>query len=316
MTRNQIDYLNLVEKQRSARENEQLTRERDAWNKALGFQTLGETQRHNYATEQVATQQIQELSRHNQETEFLSLGQLSEAQRHNSAQEAIATGELQEKARHNVVSEEYSRGQLAVAQRDAATREREATTHEFSAWTQRNTLSESIRHNQAVELETHRNNVALIDETHRANVSRESENRRHNLASESISRSQIGLGYAQLEQQQWYQRQDVNLRALAQSETARANMAREVEAQRANMTRERETERHNVALEEQNVTKMLNELGIQQDRISEEYRHNVAMEANASRLAGYTGLSTWSGVINDSAQTVIGRQGLLGIFSR
>lgn len=51
MTKNQIEYLKLRETQRSNAANERLTEIRDKNAKDLGFATLGETARHNLATE-------------------------------------------------------------------------------------------------------------------------------------------------------------------------------------------------------------------------------------------------------------------------
>lgn len=65
MTRNQIDYLKLLETQRNNKAIERLTEARDQVNRDLGFATLGETTRHNYATEQHNRSVLDETIRHN-----------------------------------------------------------------------------------------------------------------------------------------------------------------------------------------------------------------------------------------------------------
>lgn len=316
MTRNQIDYLNLVEKQRSNQETERLTRERDAWSKALGFQTLGETTRHNVATEAIQSRQSSESARHNLATEQLQSTQIQETKRHNIQSEDLSLSQLSELQRHNVASEDIQR-------READTHYQQLGINRFNAETQRQSASEIARHNLAQETETYRNNVALLNESIRASQARESETRRHNLSTEAISKQQVGLGYAQLNQTAWYQGQQVQLQTQAQLEQHRANVARETETTRANITNEQERLRANLAKEELDRLGILNQAAQIEEQSRHNYaleqetsRHNLESESIAQRQARNQGISTWSSVINESARTVIGRNGILGILSQ
>lgn len=214
MTRNQIDYLKLVETQRANAVQEDLTRIRDQANIEIGRGQLEESKRHNLAQEQYQMGSLQELSRHNQATELLGTQQLQESSRHNLATELEAT-------RHNTAAEnEMYRSNLA----------RETETHRA------NVQSENLRQMELSEQQRYHNmsislgysNVQLgyaqLSEQQRANQAREAETHRSNVQHEMLTSQQI-------------------------AETTRANQAREQETNRSNVSREAELHRSNTVNE-------------------------------------------------------------------
>lgn len=126
----------------------------------------------------------------------------------------IEYAKLREAMRSNLAGEDLTR------KRDLAARELGI-----------NTLAESTRHNQAVELldsgklnETVRSNLAKESETKRSNLARELETERHQKAAEAID---IGKTTA----------------------TTASRAAELLELHRSNLARETETARHNLAME-------------------------------------------------------------------
>lgn len=207
MTRNQISYLELLEKQRSNKANERETHrsntrkesETERSNRAnesvnlinsqLRAGELAETIRSNQARET-------ELNRSNLANEQLKADSNAETRRSNLAREA-------ETFRSNQASEQYRL--LSLEEEKRANRARESVNW-YSALEQR-------RSNVARETETHRSNLANETETNRANIARETETRRSNLANEAINQDRNDLT------REHYERSDY--------ETERANRARE-----------------------------------------------------------------------------------------
>jgi hypothetical protein len=145
MTRNQIDYWNMVE------------------NKRHNVVTEGETNRHNVATEGIDIGKLSESARHNVVTENIDIGKLGETTRHNVASEGIERSkvglgyaELGETTRHNLVVEGQAGTDLNIKQQDADTR---------SA-----TVTETQRHNQQTEkFEDRKTNAAVAKDLAEAN---------------------------------------------------------------------------------------------------------------------------------------------------
>lgn len=186
MTRNQIEYWNLVETRRAN----------------------AETQRSNLARES-------ETARHNTATESVDLGKLAESTRHNVATEGQAGLELAEATRSHKASEKNTR----VANREAR------RSHEASEFLQgrtiemgAKTLAETKRSNKAKEAlefskqaETQRANMAaerqrlneLAEQirTHKANESISARNAQtqafKQLADESFQKAQVQLKNAE-----------------------------------------------------------------------------------------------------------------------
>lgn len=164
MTKNQIEYVKVLETKRSNLENERLTGARDTAAREAKLVELAESRRHNQATEALTSQDLSirkgsldESIRHNQIMEGTERDKLSETSRHNREQERATIIDLGEKSRHNQVTE-----------------------------------TESARHNQATEGEIKRHNlVGEVTDAGRLTldtVTREqqmAETKRHNLAMES-----------------------------------------------------------------------------------------------------------------------------------
>lgn len=110
MTKNQIEYLKLLESQRANRAGEQETARANLERERQGVIQLGETERSNRAREG-------ETNRHNLETERISyLGQ-AETERANRVRESQKDIELAEQSRANRAKEDISRLQLSETQR-------------------------------------------------------------------------------------------------------------------------------------------------------------------------------------------------------
>lgn len=136
---------------------------------------------------------------------------------------------------------------------------------------------ETKRHNLATEQETNRDNVARLEEQRRYNTLFTGEQQRHNqateanqaaaniinaghyarqdeethrsnLANEAIKRSQVGLGYAQLDETSRHNREAETYTWFQAYESARHNMAHE----QLESSKLSETARHNVATETEN----------------------------------------------------------------
>lgn len=124
MTKNQIEFNKLLETRRANQAQEILTRRRDDRSHSLGLAQLGETSKHNRATESLDSAKLVETTRSNKErekethranvakedeTKRSNIARESETQRHNERTEAIdigraATyaGQLAETLRHNL----------------------------------------------------------------------------------------------------------------------------------------------------------------------------------------------------------------------
>lgn len=192
MTKNQIDYWNLVETERAnkARENEnyrsnrakeELQRQQNSNTLAIGMGNLGELNRSNLARElennrsnmtreQIAQYEAAlkalELPVKQQQADAsmmqarVALGNLAEVQRSNRANEAIKWSNLDEVIRDNTVNQE---------ERERSNRRNEEIQNfkvvsDRGQSYDRNTIAtaqqtESARHNQAMENETKRNNL-------------------------------------------------------------------------------------------------------------------------------------------------------------
>lgn len=207
MTRNQISYLEFLEKQRSNQAQERethrsnTTRESETEranraaetvnliNSQLRAGELAETVRSNKARET-------ETNRANIASEMLKADSNAETRRSNLAREA-------ETFRSNKASEQYRLLTLEEEKRSNKARE---STNLFSALEQQ-------RANIARETETKRSNLANEKETNRANLAREYETHRSNVANEAINQDRNDLT------REHYERSD--------AEQKRSNLARE-----------------------------------------------------------------------------------------
>lgn len=174
MTKNQIEYGKLLETRRANVRQEELTASRDM-----------EVKRHNYATEGLQKQSLDETVRSNLAKEYeanrANLAREKETNRSNLAQEALTSARDAETRRSNLVNESLKSAtlqeQIRSNQASEALRSREIDIKGA-------TLGETIRANKAREAETYRSNVAREIETTRSNVAREDETNRANVARE------------------------------------------------------------------------------------------------------------------------------------
>lgn len=162
MTKNQIEYANLLEQRRANLSNEDLTRRRDTAAREAKIVELGEQSRHNLAQEAYQSGSLDEASRHNLALEGLQGREIS-----------LRGQTLQETQRSNRAREKLE------AQRNV----------------------ETTRSNLAREAETMRSNVARENETARSNLAREAETSRHNKFTEGISAADLTSQTVTREQQ-------------------------------------------------------------------------------------------------------------------
>lgn len=165
MTKNQIEYAKLLETRRANARQEELTDARDRAAREARVVELGETARHNVATE-----------RHNEAV-------LGETRRSNVAREAIETAKNEESKRHNLEAERIN---LYSAQESARHNRQTESTESRKVDLGYAQLSEQARHNVAQESETQRSNISREVETNRSNVARETETKRANERREAI----------------------------------------------------------------------------------------------------------------------------------
>jgi hypothetical protein len=122
---------------------------------ALQRDTLGETQQHNRATEEISRQGLEEQKRHSIATENIDLGKLAETTRHDKATEGIDLGKLNENIQHNRATESIDLGRLANEQFKAAEIARHDQATEAQTTVGQNIelgkLAETRRHDQATE---------------------------------------------------------------------------------------------------------------------------------------------------------------------
>lgn len=295
MTKNQIEYAKLLETHRANVRNEQLTQIRDANTASLGFQTLGETNRHNLRMEEAQFQSLGETTRHNEVMEQLQMSYNQETERSHRATEELRDRELNEQYRSNTASEAIRRESNRI--------------QEFSARVQNDHYlrldQETKRSNQAREAEAYRSNLAQELESHRANVARETETYRHNRASEGLSYQQIGLGYSQL-----YETERSN--RARESELIRSNMASESELQRYHDLVSAETNRSNLEqerLRQQQLddTFYINsqQLKLDNKKVKEVKRHNEAEESQTAERVDQGWFTTLTRGIKDAADAAI-----------
>lgn len=196
MTKNQIEYWNLKENERSNRVREQETRRANLAQErisgqandikySLGLQQNTETQRSNLAREKETArnnrannsleywkQSIAEsqlgVNRYNAETtRSLGYSNLAETQRANLVREAqqqenieISRAQTNEAKRHNVQSENVSRLQTLS---NYGVQSRNATTNEANAETRKAELAETSRSHKATENIQRENNLYNIE---------------------------------------------------------------------------------------------------------------------------------------------------------
>lgn len=239
MTRNQIAYVTHLEQRRANQAQEQLTRQRDATTRELGFANLSETSRHNTAVEQHNVALLEETSRANrareEEARRANIAAESETRRANLAREAYNLQFLGETIRANQERETQNRFALFEQQRSNLIRE-----------------SETLRSNLAREAEISRANRAQEAERNRAALEqeqlermRQAEAARHNRAAEAVSKANVSLGYAELSERKRAAQASEGLQlqrneteatrvALGAAETERAHRAQE-EIQRSQL---------------------------------------------------------------------------------
>lgn len=269
MTKNQIAYLDVMEKKRSNQRNEELTEWRDRNTLNYNYQVLGETNRHNLVTEGIDRDRLSETNRHNLVSETLEQGKLTETNRHNLAtesfqnqQNAIRLRELGETARHNFVSE-----------------------------------SETQRSNLARETETYRTNLANERIKDRANALNEkkinndfiigSRNAATNEANVQLgyykAKLENDLGYAKLnEETAWHDmQQSARLAELHETSTYHSTLT--TETHRSNVAQELETRRSHIANETYNRNRLEEDKTHNRITEAETRRSNLAREAETNR---------------------------------
>lgn len=237
MTRNQLEYLRLLETERSNKAVEQQTALRDSRTYALGVRSQDE------------------VERANRERELFNRDSLRETGRHNQAVESHNLAQLQESMRHNLSTENMS-----------------AITNQLRL----QELDEVRRTNLARETENRRHNLAAEVEAYRSSVARETENTRHNLATERVASGQLNvdrqraaeiarsnkaneglqsqrnaISSAELSALNSYRGAQLSLSQRQQDEVVRSNVAKENETRAHNLATETETARHNQVMETQ-----------------------------------------------------------------
>lgn len=166
----------------------------------------------------------------------INLGNLKESERHNRASERQLRDELEEKIRINDLNYHLNRDRL-----------NEDSRHNLRLEDlQSSSIEETIRSNLAREIETNRANIARESETKRSNMAVESETKRSHLANEAIGRSNVSLGYAQLNETTRANKERERLNRLQYSEQVRHSKAQEIELNRHNVAQESIGERSNV----------------------------------------------------------------------
>lgn len=190
MTRNQIDYNKLLEERRSNRKQEALTEMRDQRSHQVALLEYGEKQRHNYATEQQARDDLAERMRNLDVTSAISRFSAEESARHNKALEELQGRSVAETERANRAKESETHRSNLASEAIRRTQNAIDSRRVDLGYSQ---LDETIRSNQARELltsqelaEIARANLAREIETNRHNTSTEIELNRHNIASEDI----------------------------------------------------------------------------------------------------------------------------------
>lgn len=283
MTRNQVMYLQHLETQRANLASE-ATRRYEAQTSRQQAETARELGFLNYG----------EAVRSHQQAELHQNAVLGEQQRANLAQEQYRAQSLDESIRHNMQSEQVARMQAEVSS--------------FSANTQRMSLYEQQRHNEALEIEqsranraneqlraqqqaeaeranrvheqqavlqldeTRRANQVREQETYRSNLQREIEQHRSNVASETERSRANKANEALTSSQQQIQIRDLERKIKYDSASLALQQSQIAENSRANRAREAENRRANVANE-----------NLQRNQQQLQQSHNIAMEVSERR---------------------------------
>lgn len=201
MTRNQIEYQKLLETQRANRASESITTARDAATRALGLDTLQETQRHNQQVELQARDNLAEQYRDN-------VAQLQELQRSHMASEGIGWFNAQtqrnaqeETARYNTVLTALNqyradidkyRADVSQYAADVGASSHIASAGIAAAASQYASDNALLAKQLQLDLDKYGIDVRQdlermqLAETSRANVARETETNRSNIANEAI----------------------------------------------------------------------------------------------------------------------------------
>lgn len=268
MTRNQIEYAKLNETARANRAQEQLTAQRDAATRRLGFDTLAETSRHNQQVELQARDNLAEQYRNN-------VAQLAELQRSHMSNEGIALSnydranrELSETIRSHQASEQIALDRIAL---------------------ERAGLAESQRHNLANE------DINLFGTQSSRYAAELSSSSHVSAAGIAAAASQYASDNALLAHQLQSDTQRYGIDVSAQSqrvsvaEQNRSNLAREAETRRANLAREslqraqqQETGRHNVATEMFNERSRVSDVSLRQQQLAIQQQQADAQQRRAA----------------------------------
>lgn len=167
MTRNQIEYLKLLESQRANREGERLTEARDQTTRELGFAQLGETTRHNMASEGLQLMSIQETTRANKAREEQQRNELAELHRH---QVAVETETRRSNMAREAETHSYNQSVINLRSKELSEQQR---LHDQQYQLGMSQLAETRRSNAAREAEQVRSNLAREFETYRSNTQQE-----------------------------------------------------------------------------------------------------------------------------------------------
>lgn len=258
ITKNQIEFAKLQETKRSNLEQERATRLRDDRGYQTTLMSLGETARHNLATEQFQLASLDETSRHNRAQEAYNTSYLVELGRSNLARE-------QETARHNQAVEiETYRSNLA---RETETQRANLAQEGYRA------MELSIRGQELEQTKVRDLNAYVLgSERNMLDRLKAEETQRANMVSESIRRDTNRI---QEEQNQFSR----YMSSRQQDEVERANLARE----QFNLSSLSETIRSNQAREAYNWG-ALNEQ-VRANLASEQLRHEANVEAQRSNQA-------------------------------
>lgn len=211
---------------------------------------------------QIEYAKLLEARRSNQAQEVLIAERDAETARHNVEMESLDRTRARETERANRAQEAYRSQQLAISLDELGEKQRASMAIESL---RQQELAESVRHSQAVELETHRANTVKESQT----WSEIAESARAHRASEVINMSSVEQRREQA--QLTYQAQMISLNetkrhnieaereqarsaSAREAETRRSNLAHEAEVTRSNQAREVETNRHNLASEQAQQT--------------------------------------------------------------
>lgn len=253
MTRNQIEFLKLLETQRANSASEIEVARANRERERQGQVALDETARRNLATEHLSSQQLLESIRHNTATE-------TESRRHNIASELSIAQQMEETRRANLAREQIS--------------------FDANAETRRSNL-------QREQLQ-----AAQLEETQRANVVREQQNQQSLSETQRAHRQQERLQSSQLAETQRANRENELIRQQQLAETIRYNSVlgdlragELLESQRSHRASEELSLARNVLAGTQQAETVRSDLA----RESEQNRHNLATEAiMASKQFGST----------------------------